>query len=165
MKHAGFAVLGLTGLLCAPAFGADQPAIGVAPVALDAGPYVFDTAEQHGIKVSVIARELPRAFAMAFLPNGDMLFSERGGSLRLIRGATGANPVLDAAPVSGIPALDPPYRNGGLHEVLLAKFQEFRAHESSGAGPGQQTDDRHHDDGGEHCLRRPAPGFHLEGEN
>lgn len=119
MKHAGFAALGLSALLCAQAFGAEQPAIGIAPVTLDAGPYMFDTAEQHGIKVSVIARELPRAFAMAFLPNGDMLLSERGGNLRLIRGATGANPVLEPEAVAGIPALDPPYRNGGLHDLAL----------------------------------------------
>lgn len=119
MKHAGFAALGLSALLCAQAFGADQPAIGVAPVKLDAGPYVFDTAEEHGIKVTVLARELARSFAMAFLPDGDLLVSERGGNLRLIRGATGASPVLEAAPVSGIPPLDPPYRNGGLHDLAL----------------------------------------------
>ena len=101
------------------ALAADQPPIGVAPVTLDAGPYSFDTAEQHGIKVSVLARGLPRSFAMAFLPDGDLLVSERGGQLRRISGATSANPVLEAAPVTGIPALDPPYRNGGLHDLAL----------------------------------------------
>ena len=31
------------------------PPIGIAPVTLAAGPYVFDTAEQHKIAVSVVA--------------------------------------------------------------------------------------------------------------
>lgn len=119
MSKAALATLGLVAMLCAQANAADQPAIGVAAVKLDAGPYVFDTAEQHGIKVTVLARELPRSFALAFLPDGDLLVSERGGNLRLIRGATGANPQLQEAPVSGIPALDPPYRNGGLHDLAL----------------------------------------------
>jgi len=114
-----FATLGLLGLVAVQSFAAEQPAIGVAPVTLDAGPYQFDTAEQHGIKVSVLARGLPRSFAMAFLPDGDLLVSERGGNLRRIRGATGANPVLEEAPVAGVPALDPPYRNGGLHDLAL----------------------------------------------
>ncbi len=119
MSKAAFAVLGLAALISAHVTAADQPPIGVAAVKLDAGPYVFDTAEEHGIKVTVLARELPRSFALAFLPDGDLLVSERGGNLRLIRGATGANPQLQEAPVSGIPALDPPYRNGGLHDLAL----------------------------------------------
>lgn len=98
---------------------ADQAPIGIAPVVLDAPSYDFDTAEQHGIRVRVLARNLPRSFAMAFLPNGDMLISERGGNLRLLRGATGANPVLDPQPVPGMPQVEPPYRNGGLHDLAL----------------------------------------------
>jgi len=98
---------------------ADQAPIGIAPVTLTASPYIFDTAEQHSIKVSVLAKGLERSFSMAFLPDGDLLVSERGGQLRIIRGATGSNPVLDAQPVIGVPQLDPPYRNGGLHDLAL----------------------------------------------
>lgn len=108
-----------TGTFAGTVRAADQTPIGVAPVSLDAGPYVFDTAEQHGIEVTVLVRGLPRAFALAFLPNGDLLVSERGGNLRLIRAALGANPQLQEAPVAGIPELDPPYRNGGLHDLAL----------------------------------------------
>jgi len=118
MRTRTLASLGLLSLFATQAFGADAP-IGVAPVALTEAAYVFDTAEQHGIKVTVLARELQRSFAMAFLPNGDLLVSERGGNLRLIRGATSASPMLDPAAVAGLPALDPPYRNGGLHDLAL----------------------------------------------
>jgi glucose/arabinose dehydrogenase len=98
---------------------ADQPPIGMAPVMLTQPSYVFDTAEQHGIKVSVLAKGLTRAFGMAFLPNGDLLVSERGLQLRVIHGATGANPQLDPVPVAGMPQLAEPYRNGGLHDLAL----------------------------------------------
>jgi aldose sugar dehydrogenase len=101
------------------AMAADQPPIGIAPVALTESSYTFDTAEQHGIKVTVLAKGLPRSFAMAFLPDGDLLVSERGLQLRVIHDATGANPVLDTAPVAGLPQLDEPYRNGGLHDLAL----------------------------------------------
>lgn len=101
---------------------AAQPAVGVAPVVLDRPSYYFDTAEQHGIRVDVVARGLNHPFAVALLPSGDALVSERGGGLRLIRNAAGSGDAparLEARPVAGIPPLDPAYRNGGLHDVLL----------------------------------------------
>jgi glucose/arabinose dehydrogenase len=110
---------GLLGLFASCAMGADQPPIGIAPVALTESSYVFDTAEQHGIKVTVLAKGLPRSFGMVFLPDGDLLVSERGLNLRIIHDATGSNPVLDPAPVAGMPQLDEPYRNGGLHDLAL----------------------------------------------
>ncbi len=120
---------------------ADQPPIGVAPVELQ-GPYVFDTAEQHGIKVTLLARDLTRSFGLAFLPDGDLLVSVRGGPLRIIHDATGANPVLDPAPVPGLPALDGVSRNGGLQDIALhPDFAEnhylyftFNKHEPVAAG-------------------------------
>jgi glucose/arabinose dehydrogenase len=109
--------------LAAPVIaGAAQPAIGVAPVSLTEPFYVFDTAEQHGIRVDVVARGLNHPFAVALLPSGDALVSERGGALRLIRNAAGAGNAparLEARPVAGVPILDPAYRNGGLHDVVL----------------------------------------------
>ena len=66
------------------------PPIGIAPVTLTGGPYVFDTAEQHKIRVSVVARGLAHPFSLAFLPDGDALVTERGGRLRVVRNATGA---------------------------------------------------------------------------
>jgi aldose sugar dehydrogenase len=95
-----------------------QPQIGIAPVTLAAGPYSFDTAEQHKLKVSVVARGLVHPFSLAFLPNGDALITERGTRLRVIRGATGSQAKVDADPVSGIPPT-PAFRTGGLQEIAL----------------------------------------------
>jgi len=82
---------------------AQQPDIGIAPVTLGSEPYVFDTAEQHKIKVSVLAKGFPRPFAIEFLPGGDLLIVERGTGFRVLRQATGANPQLDAELVPGMP--------------------------------------------------------------
>ena len=95
-----------------------QPQIGIAPVTLTVGPYSFDTAEQHKLKVTVVARGLVHPFSLAFLPNGDALVTERGVRLRVIRGATGAQAKVDADPVAGIPQT-PAFRTGGLQEVAL----------------------------------------------
>lgn len=108
--------------IAAQAAVAAQPAIGIAPVALTQDAYFFDTAEQHGIRVDVVARGLNHPFAVALLPSGDALVSERGGDLRLIRNATGqggAAARLEPQAVAGIPVLEPAYRNGGLHDVIL----------------------------------------------
>ena len=101
---------------------AQQPNIGIAPVALTEGAYVFDTAEQHRIRVVVVARGLKHPFALALLPDGDALVSERGASLRLVRAVTGAQgkpAILDPTPIAGISPLTPAYRGGGLQDVAL----------------------------------------------
>lgn len=98
---------------------AQTPDLGVAPVQLGDQPYTFDTAEQHGIRVSVIARGLPHPFAIAFLPNGDALVTERGSRLRLIRNAANdRGPVLEPHAVAGAPAPGA-YRGVGLFDVAV----------------------------------------------
>jgi glucose/arabinose dehydrogenase len=104
---------------------AQQPDIGIAPVRLSDAPYTFDTAEQHGIRVSVVVRGLPHPFSLAFLPNGDALIAERGARLRIVRGATG-KAELDPTPIGGAPEPST-FRGGGLHEVAVhPKFAENR---------------------------------------
>ena len=105
-------------LQATPARSQQQPQIGIAPLAVGPGPYVFDTAEHHSIRVIVVASGLPHPFSVAMLPNGDALITERGGRLRLVRGATGPSPKLDAEPVTGTPQ-QPAFRTGGLQEVAL----------------------------------------------
>ena len=103
---------------------AQQPPIGAAPTMLRAEPYVFDTAEQHGISVTVLAKGFARPFAMEFLPGGDLLVAVRGGELLLIRDATGTSPAAPVA-VTGMPSLDPAHSNTGLHD--LAAHPDFAA--------------------------------------
>jgi glucose/arabinose dehydrogenase len=95
-----------------------QPQIGIAAVALTGGPYTFDTAEQHKIRVVIVASGLPHPFSLAFLPNGDALVSERGGKLRIVHGATSTAPKLETEQVPGVPQ-QPAFRTGGLQEVAL----------------------------------------------
>ena len=115
----GTAAIGL--LASFPGFAQQLPNIGVAPVVLTESSYTFDTAEQHKIRVVVVAKGLKHPFSLALLPSGDALVSERGGPMRLVRnlgGAAGATPSLDPEPIAGLPAA-PAYRNGGLHEIVL----------------------------------------------
>lgn len=113
------ALIVLLALVTVAAVSAQQPPpIGIAAVTVGPGPYVYDTAEQHKIRVVVVASGLPHPFSLAFLPNGDALITERGARLRIVRGATGANAKLETAPVAGIPTM-PAFRTGGLHEVAV----------------------------------------------
>ncbi len=83
-----------------------QPDLGPRPVVVADTPYTFDTAEQHGIKVSVVARGLAHPFSLAFLPNGDALVTIRSGGLRLVRNAAsgkGGAATLVPQPIGGTP--------------------------------------------------------------
>ena len=116
-------VLLLVGLACAFPLQAQQPPqLGIAPVALTEPRYEFDTGEQHKLRVTVVTRALVHPFSLALLPNGDALISERGGALRLVRnvgGLSGTPAVLVPQPVAGLPAIETPYRNAGLHDIAL----------------------------------------------
>jgi len=106
-------------LLASPAHSQTAPQYGIAPPPLAATPYVFDTAEQHGIRVSVVTKALARPFAMEFLPDGDLLVAERGGNLRIIRKATTPEAALDPVPITGLPKTDPAGPNVGLHDIAI----------------------------------------------
>ena len=97
-----------------------QPQIGIAPVTLTAGPYTFDTAEQHKLRVVVVARGLVHPFSLSFLPNGDALITERGARVRIVRDATAAHGAakLDPDAIAGAPQI-PAFRTGGLQEVAV----------------------------------------------
>ena len=89
----------------------------VAPSGLDrielgAGPFDYRTGEQQDIRVSVLARDLEYPYGLAFLPNGDLLFTERTGRLRIMR-----NGVLDPQPVTGGPGARSNDRSGLLTSV------------------------------------------------
>jgi glucose/arabinose dehydrogenase len=150
-------VVGLAGHM--PAGMAGEPAPGIAPLSLTQPSYVSDTAEQHRLRTVVVARGLNHPFALALLPDGDALISERGGKLRLLRnagGAAGRPTLLEPQEVAGLPVVATPYRNAGLHDLALhPKFYENRlvyftfnkpaaappatgAAPAAGAAPGRQ---------------------------
>ena len=70
------------------------------------------TAAQHDYRVVPVAEGLVQPWSMAWLPNGDMLVTEKPGRLRIVRNGT-----LLPEPVSGVPEVF--YQGqGGLFEVL-----------------------------------------------
>ncbi len=67
----------------------------------------------HDFRVVTVAEGLVQPWAIAFLPGGDMLITERPGRLRIVRGGK-----LLPTPVAGVPEVA--YENqGGLLEVAL----------------------------------------------
>jgi glucose/arabinose dehydrogenase len=92
---------------------AQQPQPGIPHQALGAGPFIVDTAEQHKIKLTVVARGIPHPWSLAFLPDGNMLITERAGRLRIVR-----DNVLDPTPLTGIPKVNA-VRNAGLFDLAL----------------------------------------------
>ncbi len=120
---AGATLVGLTAQAVAPL--AQTPA----PDTLPDGPLVFDSSTRGpsgspipGPRFRVVpTRGLARPYALAFLPDGRILITERAGRLRLVKDG-----VLDPRPVDGIPpVLD---RNlKGLNDLALhPRFAENR---------------------------------------
>ena len=91
----------------------NSQSLGIPVDPLGEGPWVFDTAEQHKIEVSVVARGLTHPWAIAFLPDGSMLLTERDGRLRLVK-----NDRLVKRPISGVPEVRTD-GNGGLMDVAI----------------------------------------------
>jgi glucose/arabinose dehydrogenase len=58
---------------------------GLANKPLGDGPFDYETGEGQDIRVVVVTKELSFPYALAFLPNGDMLVTERRGDIRIIR--------------------------------------------------------------------------------
>ena len=80
--------------------------------ALGDGPWDVAT-EQARIHVTVVTKQLERPWGLQFLPNGDMLVTERPGQLRIVRGGK-----LDPTPIAGMPKVRRA-SIGGLQDVVL----------------------------------------------
>jgi glucose/arabinose dehydrogenase len=115
---------------CAIAFAQQKvPFAGGIPVApqgladrpLPDGPMTFATGEGQDIQVVVVTKELEFPYALAFLPDGTLLVTERRGQLRAIRdGALDPEPVRGGpasfhAGESGLPGAVHGYMNVALH--------------------------------------------------
>jgi len=72
----------------------------------------FET-ELYAIDVSVVTDGLDHPWGLAFLPNGDILITERRGTLRMVRSGE-----LLSEPVAGLPPISQ-HGQGGLLDVAL----------------------------------------------
>ncbi len=110
-RNTAFAALAL--ILLGAATSAQQSPQPGAPAkdTLPDGPQVFSSTAQ---KFRVVPMKgLERPFSLAFLPDGDMLITERAGRLRIAR-----NGVLDPQPIAGVPpVLDS--RLKGMQDIAL----------------------------------------------
>ncbi len=110
------------------------PPIGVPHVDLGAGPFVFDTAEQHKIRVVVVTKGLSHPWSLAFLPDGNLLITERSGRLRIVRDG-----VIDPQPLAGVPKVYA-VRNAGLFDIALhPKFAENKLVYFTYSKPGENN--------------------------
>lgn len=105
----------------APAAG-DAPAAPARPnpflaVPLGDGPWDYQT-EKNKIHVEVVTKDLVRPWGMAFLPNGDMLVTERPGRLRLVSKAGKLDPVA----IEGLPPVFAQSIAGLMDIALHPKF-------------------------------------------
>ncbi len=98
---------------------AQQPAVSGPPDTLADAPQVFSSTAQKFRVVPI--KGLSHPFALVFLPNGDILISERAGRLRIVRKG-----IVDPRPIEGIPpVLD--LRLKGMNDLALhPSFAENR---------------------------------------
>jgi glucose/arabinose dehydrogenase len=78
-------------------------------------PDAAQVVDSSGMQLRVVpaVKGLATPWSLAFLPNGDMLVTEKGGALRIVRGGT-----LDPAPIPGTPQVAV-IQQGGLLEVAV----------------------------------------------
>ena len=78
--------------------GTFTPPPGLPAGSLPDGPTIINTHEIARVRLSVVTRGLKHPGGMAFLPNGDILVTEKDGPLRMIRDG-----VLAPEPIAGVP--------------------------------------------------------------
>src|SRR2546428_11060395 len=116
----GFAVLAVTCVLFAAVVIAQQAPMPARDTLPD-GPRIFDSSRRGpsgrpipGPQFRVVPMKgLSHPYALVFLPDGNMLITERAGRIRIVR-----NGVLNPTPIAGMPAIA--NRNlQGLNDIAL----------------------------------------------
>jgi glucose/arabinose dehydrogenase len=81
---------------------------------LGEGPFDLQSFEQRHFRVVVLTRGLSQPRSLAFLPNGDLLITEREGNLLLFEGAAG-----EGVRVDGVPGVVRRGTMAGLMDIAL----------------------------------------------
>jgi glucose/arabinose dehydrogenase len=93
--------------------------IGVPERTLPDTPFVIDTAEQGPVRVTVM-KGLTLPWDLAFLPNGDILVTERASAqLRIVR-----NAAVDPEPIAGLPEISTASAGGLMSVKVHPRFAE-----------------------------------------
>jgi glucose/arabinose dehydrogenase len=123
-----------------PAAGRGGRGGGRGPVQVDtlgAGPWDFGTG-RGAFRVTVVTKGVDRPWGIAFLPDGDMLVTERPGRLRVIRKG-----VLDPTPLGPLPPIAAAGLGGLLDVALHPQFAQNRliylSYSKPGEGEGNAT--------------------------
>jgi aldose sugar dehydrogenase len=108
-----------------PKIPAAECNVGAAPIQwadppLGDGPFLVESAvpAHRNLRIVVMAR-LQQPWSIAFLPDGNIFVTERGGRLRIIR-----NGVLDPNPVAGVPRVQAAGLQGLMDVVLHPRFAD-----------------------------------------
>lgn len=97
----------------------------------NATPAAAPTAKSGGFRVVTVVTGLSHPWGLAFLPGGDMLITERDGTLRLVRDGK-----LQRTPVPGVPEVRASGQGGLLDIALHPKFESNRLVYLSYSKPG-----------------------------
>jgi glucose/arabinose dehydrogenase len=113
----------LAGLLaaCATSQSSQAPAPTPAGQPASAMADAIKRSAYHDYRVVTVVEGLVNPWSMAFLPNGDMLVTERPGRLRIVRGGK-----LLPEPVTGLPRIRTGGQGGLLDVVLHPAFSSNR---------------------------------------
>src|SRR5690606_16270958 len=131
LRRTGTSMAALAALSAAAAASAQQnvPFRGGIPVAPDGiadkplpdGPFEYATAEGQDIRVVVLTKALDYPYAIAFLPDGTLLVTERVGRLKMIQGGKLVEQPVEGGPasfhagISGLPGAIHGYMNLAVH--------------------------------------------------
>jgi glucose/arabinose dehydrogenase len=114
--------------------GAAPAPLGVPRQPLGDGPWVFDTGERTRIRVVKVVDGLVNPWSMLWLPDGNLLVTERPGRLRIVRNtgapgspaSRGGSGVLDPTPIAGVPKVHAVRLTGFMDIALHPRFAENR---------------------------------------
>src|SRR6185436_13556759 len=107
-------------IVCASLFAGIAVNAQQAANVLGDGPWNYTTSERNTkIRVSVVTKGLSHPWSILWLPDGNMLVTERQGRLRIIR-----NGVLDPQPIAGVPQVQAQGLAGLMDIALHPRFSE-----------------------------------------
>lgn len=108
----------------------------IAPTHADAQVH---TSEHHAFTLDTVVTGLEHPWGMRFLPDGNILVTEKPGRLRLVRTNGGRGPAtLDSSPIAGVPEVWASGQGGLMDVELHPEFSSNRVVYLSYSKPGDE---------------------------